>query len=76
MKLRKENNLWERQMKSKHLDSIDFIVYDLGQILIDNPQQGAGIINTPLRINKKQKETLYDYYMFYHRVQEAMELYE
>ena len=71
----KENDLWDRQMKSGHLDSTDFLVYGLGWILIDNPQQGMGIINTPLRINNKQKETLYDYYVYYHRMQEANKLY-
>lgn len=72
----KENVSFEERMKSNHRNSTDFIVYEKGWILIDNPQQGSGIVQTPLRINNKQKETLYDYYVFHHKMQEAMELYD
>lgn len=57
-------------------DATDALVKGLNWILIDNPHQGEGIIQRGNRITKKQKETLYDYYIFFNRVKEANLLYE
>lgn len=54
----------------------DFLVYMKNWILINNPQQGKGIVNTGKSITKKQKETLYDYYIFFNRKKEADDLYK
>lgn len=57
-------------------NATDALVKGLNWILIDNPQQGKGIVQTGNRITKAQKETLYDYYMFFNRKEEANELYK
>lgn len=68
----------EEQMKgrSKYHYSTDWLVNMKNWILIDNPHQGKGIVQSGERITKQQKETLYDYYMFFNRVEEAQKLYE
>lgn len=55
--------------------ALDFMINEKGWILIHNPHQGQGMIQRPSRINKKQKETLYDYYIYFGRNKEASDLY-
>lgn len=57
-------------------NATDALVKGLNWILIDNPQQGKGIIQMGNRITKAQRETLYDYYIFYNREKEANNLYK
>ena len=54
----------------------DYLVEKLGWILIDNPHRGIGIVYTGNYITKAQKETLFDYYMFFGREEEANDLYK
>lgn len=56
--------------------STDVLVNQLNWILIENPQQGEGIVQMGKRITKAQRETLYDYYIFYNREKEANDLYK
>lgn len=55
--------------------SSDILVNKFNWILIENPHQEKGIVQTGERITKAQKETLYDYYIYFNRTQEANELY-
>lgn len=68
----------EEQLKGNknYYVGADFLVYMKNWILINNPQQGEGIVNTGKSITKEQKKTLYDYYMFFNRKKEAMDLYK
>lgn len=67
----------EELMKSEFgLQSTDFMIYEKGWVLIDNPQQGKGIVTLPPRLTKAQRETLYDYYMYFGRTKEAMDLFK
>lgn len=73
-----ENYSIEEQMegRSKYRYDTDWLVNIKNWILIDNPQQGRGIVQTGGKITKAQKETLFDYYMFFNRKSEAMKLYK
>lgn len=62
--------------RKTYSEPTDVLVYKLNWILIDNPQQGEGIIHLGNRITKYQKETLYDYFMFFGRDKEASNLYK
>jgi hypothetical protein len=68
----------EEQIKgrSKYHYSVDWLINVKNWILIDNPHQGKGIIQKGKIITKAQKETLFDYYMFFNRVEEAQKLYK
>lgn len=67
---------WFLFLSEYNCNTTDALVKGLNWILIENPQQGEGIIHTGDRITKAQKETLYDYYMFFNRKEEANELYK
>ncbi len=54
----------------------DWLVHIKNWILIENPRQGKGIVQTGEKITKNQKETLFDYYIFFNRKKEAKKLYE
>lgn len=72
----KENIPMEEVMKSDFsTDMTDYLVYELGWVLIENPQQGTGIVHYK-KLNKKQRETLYDYYIHYGRTTDAKLLYD
>lgn len=65
----------EEVMKSKHRTCLtDYLVYELGWVLIDNPHQGSGIAHYE-SLNKKQRETLFDYYIHYNKKDKAKALY-
>lgn len=73
-----ENYSIEEQMKgrSKYRYDTDWLVNIKNWILIDNPHQGRGIVQTGKYITKEQKGTLFDYYIFFNRKSEAIELYK
>lgn len=62
----------------KFRSSGDFLVKGLGWVLIDNPEQGSGIITRDhsRRLTKAQKEFLYDYLHARGRYAEANAIYE
>lgn len=69
----------EERMKNKNKYNyydVDWLVHIKNWILIDNPQQGRGHAQIGKSMTKAQKETLFDYYMFFNRKTEAMKLYE
>lgn len=67
----------EELMKSAYrLHATDFIVYEKGWVLIDNPYQERGIVTLPPRLTDKQQETLYDYYMYFGRTKDAVDLFK
>lgn len=72
----KSYNLYEDMMKSDFRDPTDYLVYQKGYILLENPQRGRAMIQRPTNISNKQRETLYDYYMFHGRQNEAFKLYQ
>lgn len=67
---------WMGLMNKYNCSSEDALVKEFHWILIDNPHQGKGIVFHSNIITKKQKETLYDYYIHFNRVEEANELYK
>lgn len=75
-----KNNLsedeWFRISSQYNCDFTDILVKEFNWILIDNPQQGIGIIQQGENITKRQRETLFDYYIFFNRNDEAIELYK
>lgn len=60
----------------KYKNAEDYLIKELCWILIENPHQEMGIIHTGNFITKAQKETLFDYYIFFDRNNEAIELYK
>lgn len=54
----------------------DFLVYTEGWVLLHSPRQGVAKAEYDGRLTKAQRETLYDYYIFFNRIKEANELYE
>lgn len=56
----------------------DFLVYAEGWILLHNPQRGIAEVeqNEGKNMTKAQRETLYDYYIFFNRIEEANDLYK
>lgn len=54
----------------------DYLIYIKNWILIDSPTQDEGRVQIGNKITKAQKETLYDYFIFFNRIEEANKLYE
>lgn len=54
----------------------DFLVNILGWALLDSPHQGKSILQIGKPLTKAQRETLYDYYMYFNRTEEALDLYK
>lgn len=71
-----ETKEWMKLMNKFNCNATDALVKGFNWILIDNPQQGKGIIQQGERITKAQKETLYDYLIHFNRVEEANKLYK
>lgn len=67
---------WLLSLNEYNCNSTDILVKKFNWILIDNPQQGRGIVQTGEKITKAQKETLFDYYIFFNRKSEATKLYK
>ncbi len=53
-------------------------MYAEGWILLHNPQRGIAEVeqNEGKNMTKAQRETLYDYYIFFNRIEEANDLYK
>ena len=53
-------------------------MYAEGWILFNNPQRGIAEVeqNEGQNMTKAQRETLYDYYIFFNRIEEANDLYK
>lgn len=67
----------EQMKKSGKYVGADFLVYIEGWILLHNAQHGTAYPEIwDKRITKAQKETLYDYYIYFGRIEEANKLYE
>lgn len=67
---------WFLLLGKYNYSTTDILVKHFNWILIDNPQQGEGIVQTGEKITKAQKETLFDYYIFFNREKEAKKIYE
>lgn len=72
----KAHDLWEDMFEHGQGNCTDYIVYTKGYILLENPYQGEALIQQPDKITKRQRETLYDYYMYHHREQDAINLFK
>ena len=66
----------EEQLANYEYIGADFLVYVKGWILLHSPQQEIAKLEQGKPMTKAQKETLYDYYIFFGREKEANELYE
>ncbi len=72
----KANDLWGDTLKMGYLNCTDYLVYAKGYILLENPHKGRAKVHEPFKITKRQRETLYDYYMHFGRTQDAIDLFK
>lgn len=67
---------WWKRMDMKP-SSCDYLVYQLGWLLIHSPHVGLPFVTCSSKpMTKAQKETLFDYYTIFGRNQEAAALFE
>ena len=66
----------QEQMVNYKYTGADFLVYVKGWILLHNAYQGEAKLEKAKVMTKAQKETLFDYYIYFNRMQDANNLYK
>lgn len=74
----KQNNEFDNFYHSKYDYPVDYLVYDRGFLLLDSPGYGEPMLTASKEksMTSAQRETLYDYYMWWGKEDKARELYK
>lgn len=73
-----QNNQYDDFYHSEYDYPVDYLVYDRGFLLLDSPGYGEPMLTASREkpMTHAQRETLYDYYMWWGKEDKARELYK